>query len=472
MVTPAPVRIASRGSDLALWQARAVEAALRAADPSADVEIRVIKTTGDNILDVPLAKIGDKGLFTNELDHALLTGAAELAVHSLKDVPTRVPDGLEIVAVSRREDPRDVLIVRGGGAGSLAELPAGAKVGTSSLRRRAQLRAARPDLEVADLRGNLNTRMAKLDRGDYDAVILAAAGVLRLGWEPRIAAYLDPAEWLPAVGQGALGVVTRSGDERIAALRAGGRVPGAVRRAGDGGRRGADAARPGRGPRRRARPPRLRLPRRRGGGDGVAGRRRRGGARARRAAGGAGRRRRARARSRRGAGGPRARRAVTDPATKVLSRADLLARLARPRSGRLVFTNGVFDVLHRGHVDYLARARALGDALVVAVNSDASVRRLGKGADRPVNPEDDRAYVVAGLEAVDWVTVFDEDTPRELVAALLPDVLVKGGDYTRDTIVGAEEVEAAGGRVEVIPLVPGRSTTQILQRVRQGAEHG
>ena len=163
---------------------------------------------------------------------------------------------------------------------------------------------------------------------------------------------------------------------------------------------------------------------------------------------------------------------MTDPATKVLSRADLLARLARPRSGRLVFTNGVFDVLHRGHVDYLARARALGDALVVAVNSDASVRRLGKGADRPVNPEDDRAYVVAGLEAVDWVTVFDEDTPRELVAALLPDVLVKGGDYTRDTIVGAEEVEAAGGRVEVIPLVPGRSTTQILQRVREGAEHG
>ena len=220
MVTPAPVRIASRGSDLALWQARAVEAALRAADPSADVEIRVIKTTGDNILDVPLAKIGDKGLFTKELDHALLTGAAELAVHSLKDVPTRVPDGLEIVAVSRREDPRDVLIVRGGGAGSLAELPAGAKVGTSSLRRRAQLRAARPDLEVADLRGNLNTRMAKLDRGDYDAVILAAAGVLRLGWEPRIAAYLDPAEWLPAVGQGALGVVTRAGDERIAALLA------------------------------------------------------------------------------------------------------------------------------------------------------------------------------------------------------------------------------------------------------------
>lgn len=163
---------------------------------------------------------------------------------------------------------------------------------------------------------------------------------------------------------------------------------------------------------------------------------------------------------------------MTDPAAKVLTRHELLARLGRPRSARVVFTNGVFDVLHRGHVDYLARARALGDLLVVAVNTDASVRRLGKGADRPVNPEDDRAYVLAGLESVDCVTLFDEDTPRELVAALLPDVLVKGGDYTRDTIVGAGEVEAAGGRVEVIPLVPGRSTTQILQRVRQGAEHG
>jgi rfaE bifunctional protein nucleotidyltransferase chain/domain len=163
---------------------------------------------------------------------------------------------------------------------------------------------------------------------------------------------------------------------------------------------------------------------------------------------------------------------MTDPADKVLGREELLARLRRPRSARVVFTNGVFDVLHRGHVDYLARARALGDLLVVAVNTDASVRRLGKGDDRPINPQDDRAYVLAGLESVDYVTLFDEDTPRELIAALLPDVLVKGGDYTRDTIVGAGEVEAAGGRVETIPLVPGRSTTSILQRVRQGAEHG
>ena len=220
-MTPESVRIASRGSELALWQTRAVEAELRRAKPGLEVEIRVIRTTGDNVQDVPLAKIGDKGLFTKELDLALLSGEADLAVHSLKDVPTRVPDGLEIVAIGRREDPRDGLILPPGGRGTLGDLPAGARVGTSSLRRIAQLRAARPDLAVADLRGNLNTRLAKLDRGDYDAIILAAAGVLRLGWEERIAAYLDPAEWLPAVGQGALGVIARSGDERIRALLAG-----------------------------------------------------------------------------------------------------------------------------------------------------------------------------------------------------------------------------------------------------------
>jgi hydroxymethylbilane synthase len=220
VVSP-PLRIASRGSELALWQAHAVQAVLRAAAPGTAVEISIIKTTGDKILDVPLAKIGDKGLFTKEIDAALLAGEADLAVHSLKDVPTRVPDGLELVAVGRREDPRDVLILAPGRAGSLADLPPGARVGTSSLRRRAQLRAARPELEVLDLRGNLNTRLAKLDRGDYDAILLAAAGVLRLGWAERIAAYLDPPEWLPAVGQGALGIVARAGDERVRALLAG-----------------------------------------------------------------------------------------------------------------------------------------------------------------------------------------------------------------------------------------------------------
>lgn len=212
------IRIASRGSELALWQARAVQSVLREADPSLAVEISVIKTTGDKILDVPLAKIGDKGLFTKELDAALLAGEADLAVHSLKDVPTRLPEGLELVAIGPREDPRDVLILPPGRSGTLTGLAAGARVGTSSLRRRAQLRALRPDLEVLDLRGNLNTRLAKLDRGDYDAILLAAAGVLRLGWAERIAEYLEPAEWLPAVGQGALGVVSRAGDERIRAL--------------------------------------------------------------------------------------------------------------------------------------------------------------------------------------------------------------------------------------------------------------
>jgi len=210
VVAAAPLRIASRGSELALWQSRAVQSALLSADPSLSVEIRVVRTTGDVIQDVPLAKIGDKGLFTKELDAALLAGEAELAVHSLKDVPTRLPEGLALAAVTAREDPRDVLILPPRAAGGLASLPAGARVGTSSLRRRAQLRALRPELDVRDLRGNLNTRLAKLDRGEYDAIVLAAAGVLRLGWADRIAAYLDPPDWLPAVGQGALAVVARA----------------------------------------------------------------------------------------------------------------------------------------------------------------------------------------------------------------------------------------------------------------------
>ena len=215
MVAGTLLRIASRGSQLALWQAHAVERALLAADPDAEVRIDVVKTIGDRILDVPLAKIGDKGLFTKELDEALLSGAADLAVHSLKDVPTRLPDGLVIAAITVREDPRDVLILAPGRTGSLATLPPGARIGTSSLRRRAQLQARRPDLEVLDLRGNLNTRLAKLDRGEYEGIILAAAGVLRLGWDDRISEHLDPSDWLPAVGQGALAVVARADDEPL-----------------------------------------------------------------------------------------------------------------------------------------------------------------------------------------------------------------------------------------------------------------
>jgi len=159
------------------------------------------------------------------------------------------------------------------------------------------------------------------------------------------------------------------------------------------------------------------------------------------------------------------------PLEKLLSREQLLARLARgarPTAQRVVFTNGVFDILHRGHVEYLFAARALGDCLVVGLNTDASVRRL-KGPARPLNPEQDRALVLAGLGCVDAVTLFDEDTPRALIAALLPDVLVKGGDYRPADVVGRAEVEAAGGRLVLIPFLEGRSTTGLLDRIRNGA---
>ena len=159
--------------------------------------------------------------------------------------------------------------------------------------------------------------------------------------------------------------------------------------------------------------------------------------------------------------------APADPRAKVLGREELLARHGRPRDGRLVFTNGCFDLLHPGHVLYLHEARALGDALVVGLNTDASVRRL-KGPGRPLVEEDARAIVLAGLGCVDAVTLFDEDTPRELVAALLPDVLVKGGDYAPDAVVGREEVEAAGGEVRILPFVAGHSTTEIVRRIREG----
>lgn len=211
-----PVRIASRGSELALWQARWVQDRL-ARHTDRAVEIEVIRTTGDRVQDVPLSWIGDRGLFTKEIDGAILDGRADIAVHSLKDVPTRVPDGLRLAAVTQREDPRDVLVT-GSGAGTIADLPSGARIGTSSLRRRAQLRRLRPDLEVLDLRGNLNTRMRRLDDGDYDGILLAAAGVLRLGWRERITEWLDPEEWLPAVGQGALAVVVREDDADAEAL--------------------------------------------------------------------------------------------------------------------------------------------------------------------------------------------------------------------------------------------------------------
>lgn len=157
---------------------------------------------------------------------------------------------------------------------------------------------------------------------------------------------------------------------------------------------------------------------------------------------------------------------MRDPRGKVLDRATLVRRWGRPRDQTVVFTNGVFDLLHPGHVSYLAAARALGDGLVVGINTDASARRLAKGPGRPILGERDRALVVAALECVDAVCLFDEDTPTELVAELLPDVLVKGGDYTLDRVAGREVVEAAGGRVELIPFVDGYSTTDIVRRIK------
>jgi hydroxymethylbilane synthase len=203
--------IASRGSQLALWQARWVSAQLSAAGEECRIEI--IKTTGDKITDVPLAKVGTKGLFTKEIEEALLDGRAHLAVHSLKDLPTELPEGLVLGAVPQREDPRDAVV-----GCKLEDLPLGAKVGTSSLRRAAQLRQLRPDLLVESIRGNLDTRLRKLDEGQYDAILLAAAGLKRLGWGDRIAEILSPEQMCPAVGQGALAIETRAGFDGVAIL--------------------------------------------------------------------------------------------------------------------------------------------------------------------------------------------------------------------------------------------------------------
>ncbi|HEY0670856.1 MAG TPA: hydroxymethylbilane synthase [Longimicrobiales bacterium] len=206
------IRIGSRGSALALWQSRHVREQLLAAHAGIEIDIEIITTTGDKILDVPLAKIGDKGLFTKELDRALLDGRVDFAVHSLKDVPTRIEPGLVLAAVSKREDPSDALIAAPGVPPSLEKLPEGARIGTSSLRRRAQLLARRPDLNILDLRGNVDTRLAQVADGRYDAIILALAGLKRLGFADRVSDVLGGNDWLPAVGQGALGIICRAGD--------------------------------------------------------------------------------------------------------------------------------------------------------------------------------------------------------------------------------------------------------------------
>ena len=194
--------IGSRGSQLALWQANWVKARLE--ELGSECRIEIIHTTGDKITGVALSKVGTKGLFTKEIEEALLNGSIDLAVHSLKDMPTDVPAGLTLAAIPVREDPRDAVVGK-----KLADLPQGARVGTSSLRRSAQLRALRPDLQIEDIRGNVDTRLRKLDEGQYEAIMLASAGLRRLGWHDRIAELLEPDVMCPAVGQGALAIETR-----------------------------------------------------------------------------------------------------------------------------------------------------------------------------------------------------------------------------------------------------------------------
>ncbi|MGD0958462.1 MAG: hydroxymethylbilane synthase [Methylomonas sp.] len=210
------LRIATRQSPLALWQAEHVAARLARAFPQLRPELVKMVTRGDKILDAPLAKIGGKGLFVKELEQGILEGGADIAVHSMKDVPIEFPAGLHLAVILEREDPYDAFVsnhYRG-----LEELPAKTRIGTSSLRRRCQIMRSRPDAEVLDLRGNVNTRLAKLDAGEFDAIILAAAGLKRLGLEDRITAVLPPEVSLPAIGQGAIGIECRENDAEIFAL--------------------------------------------------------------------------------------------------------------------------------------------------------------------------------------------------------------------------------------------------------------
>lgn len=207
-----PLRIGTRGSSLALWQAEHVADRLRAAHEGLQIELRVIKTKGDKIQDVPLAKVGGKGLFVKEIEEALLREEVDLAVHSMKDMPSDLLPSLRIGAIVAREDARDALVSLNGG---LAQLPPGGRVGTSSLRRRCQLLHLRPDLQVLDLRGNVDTRIRRLDEGHYDAIALAAAGLMRLGHTKRITEILAADLVIPAVGQGALGIETRAADGEV-----------------------------------------------------------------------------------------------------------------------------------------------------------------------------------------------------------------------------------------------------------------
>ena len=211
--------IGTRGSKLALWQAEWIKSELQKLNPDLEIELNKIKTTGDKILDVPLAKVGGKGLFVKEIEEALLKGTADIAVHSMKDVPTDFPEGLHLAVITKREDPRDAFLSRISNfkfqISNFRDLPQGATIGTSSLRRSCQLLSIRPDLKIEQLRGNLDTRLRKLDEGQFDAIILAAAGVKRLGWAERITEILEPEISLPAIGQGAVGIECRIKDEFI-----------------------------------------------------------------------------------------------------------------------------------------------------------------------------------------------------------------------------------------------------------------
>jgi len=208
--------LGTRGSKLALCQSEWFQSKVQEVAPEIRVTLRKIQTSGDKIVDVPLAKIGGKGLFVKEIEDALLTGEIDFAVHSMKDVPAQLPDGLEILCVPPREDARDALISREGH--SFSNLPLGATVGTASLRRQAQLLHARQDLKIAMLRGNLDTRLRKLKEGQFDAIVLAAAGLHRLAWTQNITEYLPPILSLPAIGQGALGIEGRTNDQFVRSI--------------------------------------------------------------------------------------------------------------------------------------------------------------------------------------------------------------------------------------------------------------
>lgn len=215
------IRIATRASKLALWQAHWVRDALLAQNPELDIVLLEMTTEGDRFLAAPLAKVGGKGLFVKELEAAMLDGRADLAVHSMKDVPVTFPEGLGLAVICPREDPSDAFVAREGvEAASLDALPPGARVGTASLRRASQVKALRPDLETAPVRGNVQTRLAKLDRGEFDAIVLASAGLLRLELGDRIRSRLAAPAFLPAGGQGAVGIETRLDDEALKALLA------------------------------------------------------------------------------------------------------------------------------------------------------------------------------------------------------------------------------------------------------------